>query len=215
MVTVLMIWGKSWPGQDREPTVRPVGIDAGNVRVAGRGRDGDVRLGHLARDAVVAVVEVTRVGGGDVEGDRVRAGREVGVEDRLAQVPKPVSPVLVTTKLGPPRAAMGENPEVLLSGPEPVLVMSVAVASTNGWPAGRAGRSAVKLAWPLASVVTLSEPRNVWPPPNSPGGAPANELSLRSESAKNSRRKFELGTLSSTPVTCVPVPEAATDPRIG
>ena len=77
--------------------------------------------------------------------------------------------MLVTTKLGPPRTATGENSEVLLSGPEPVSVTSVAVAVTNGWPAGRAGRSAVKLAWPLASVVTLIVPRNVRPPANSPG----------------------------------------------
>ena len=47
-----------------------------------------------------------------------------------ASVPRPESPVLVTTKLGPPRTKSGENSDVLFAGPLPVLVMSVAVAVT-------------------------------------------------------------------------------------
>ena len=104
----------------------------------------DVALADLARHAVVGVIEVPRVGRGDVEGDRVRARRVVGVIDRLAQRAEPESPVFVTTKLGPPRGTTGENSDVLFAGPLPGFVMSVAVAVTNGSPAGSAGRSAVK-----------------------------------------------------------------------
>src|SRR4051794_15960718 len=63
-------------------------------------------------------------------------------------VPKPLSPVLVTTKLSPPRTATAENGEVLLRGPVPSSVISVAVAVTNGCPAGNAGRLTVKVARP-------------------------------------------------------------------
>ncbi len=46
------------------------------------------------------------------------------------KLPNPESLVFVTTKLGPPRTATAENGEVLLRGPLPLSVISVAVAVT-------------------------------------------------------------------------------------
>ncbi len=167
MVTVSTICGKSSLGRIENQLCGQSGsmsaMFASSVAVV----IGDVRRGHLAGNAVVAVVEVTRVGGGDGEGDRCAPAVRLALMIASRNVPSPVSPVLVTTKLGPPKTATGENSEVLLSGPEPVSVMLVAVAVMNGWSAGTAGRFAEKLAWPFASVVTLIVPRNVLPPANS------------------------------------------------
>src|SRR5262249_39752315 len=56
-------------------------------RVVAGGGGGDVRLADVPRDAVVAIVDVTGICGGDVELDPVRAaavGVGVGGKDRLA-----------------------------------------------------------------------------------------------------------------------------------
>jgi hypothetical protein len=111
--------GKRRERPDREPAVRPVGVDVGDARVAGRRRGRDVAERDLPGDAVILIVKVIGVGHGDVEGDRVEPGRagvvgpgplrgdvgvQVGVvvdgEDGLAERDSPpaptVSAVLVT-----------------------------------------------------------------------------------------------------------------------
>src|SRR5205085_10364631 len=77
-----------------------------------------------------------------------------------------------------------ENSDVLLAG-------SVAVAEKTLWPAGAAKTSGPKLESPLAFVVTLEKPMNVWPSPLPLGSAVAFE--------KNSTRKVVPGVLFRVP----------------
>src|SRR5262249_1038553 len=68
---------------DRPPAVGPVGVDVGDGAVVGRGGGRDVGLADPAGDAVVPVVDVAGVRGGDGEDDAELAasGKAVGVED--------------------------------------------------------------------------------------------------------------------------------------
>ena len=81
-----------------------------------------------------------------------------------------------------------ENSDVLPAG-------SVAVAEMT-WPTGTTVEElATKLAFPLASVVTETEPRYVWPWPCPEGSATG--------LANNSMRNVVLGVLCNVPATTV------------
>src|SRR5438067_1540207 len=93
------------------------------------------------------------------------------VDDALAlriawrSEPRPLSLVLVTTKVGGRKA--WENSDVLPFG-------SVAVAVNTDWPAGAGGRPTVKVPpLPELSVTRTTSPRKVCPWPKPVGSAAA------------------------------------------
>ena len=86
MVTVSTICGKSSLGRiENQLCAQSGSMSAMFARC--RGCNGDVRQRYLAGDAVVAVVEVTRVGGGDGEGDRLRPAVRLALVIASRRVP--------------------------------------------------------------------------------------------------------------------------------
>src|SRR5262249_54975733 len=128
------------------------------------------------------------------------AGEATGAAEAARTCPASAAAIAVPSAAHPGPAVpvttwQLENCEVLFLG-------SVAVAVTN-WPAGTpTPRVTVKVAAPLALVVTIAEPRYFSPSPNPEG--------LQTWLLKNSRVKVMLGVLASVPCTVVlPPPEVA------